>query len=154
MGALHMGGRKGEVSPPSLCFYKASLDTLMDYVFRVFAESSDHCLLQKWGSKWFFFPLSVLIHEQETTWQTQVPYFGSEPVSFFFFPNIHTDSLYLLITEMLTSSPTQLYFPIFEESTEVQNKCTMWTTAKDWGWGFRSIKTAKQLLDLELFHSQ
>ena len=57
-----MGGRKGEgeVSPPSLCFYKASLDPLRDDVFTVFAGSSDLCptAAEAEGPKDYFFFLS------------------------------------------------------------------------------------------------
>lgn len=107
MGALYLGGRKGEreVPPPSLCFYKVSLDTLRADVFTVFAESSDLCLsAAEVRVQMIFFSSISTDPAKIMAWLTQVSYLGSKPVSFPFFSQKHTHtlSLYLLITEMLT----------------------------------------------------
>lgn len=132
MGSLYMGRRKGKVSPPSLCFYKASLGTLIDDVFIVFAESSDLCLLQKWGSKCFF-PSTSTDPATVMAWQTQVSWVQSQYLLLFFSKHTHTQTLSVSFDSRDADiiSYTVVFPPVFEDTSELQNKCTVWTTAKE-----------------------
>lgn len=138
MGALYLGGRKGEgeVPPPSLCFYKVSLDTLRDDVFTVVAESSDLCLsaAEVRVQMVSFFLYQYWSSNNNGMADTGV-LLGSKASIFSFFSQKHTHTHTLTVSfdnrdADIISYPVVLP-PGFHDTTEVQNKCTVWTTAKD-----------------------